>query len=819
MHLPKATGVCLLLAASAAATQESPHQIYQALNALRVDSSRVYFVREMHLRRDAVRLAFEEGKLAFLEPYQGRITGAVFLGTGRVVVIPRDAGEKQSLAHHLGTPLLDESFSRAYIRFTDDTGESLLRQLEEDGVRPVRDSSFAQDWDSTLVNLNQSHSLRVLADLLSEKSSPYFYAGLMGDATGPFDLLVDYRRAEAISIGQARWAGGLRFYDIWASFASSYAAAPPAEILRPIEFNIDTKISADTALEGRTDLRLKVVSGGERLVPLELSRYLRISQVTDAAGNALPFFQNEELSRADIAQRGNDSVFIVLPQPLRAGDELTLRISYRGGVIANAGNGVFFVGDRGSWYPHLAGSDHFAKFTLSFRSPGKLRLVATGHKLEEHEEGEWRTSRWESEGLIPVAGFNMSDYALEVADSSRPRLELYANRMLEQALANRFRARNIPPIIVRTRPEEPPRPNTPPRAIPMILPDPPPPSPASQLKELGRDFVEAIRFYEKTHGPFPYERLAITQIPGSFGQGWPGLLYLSTFSFLEPSAQGRVGIGRRSQEHFTELLPFHELAHQWWGNVVSWPTYRDQWIPEGLANYMAVLFAASRKGQERQLNLWLERFRDDLAVKIPGTDDIVDDTGPLTHGYRLRSSKTPDAYGTIIYGKGAWVFHMLRMMLRDSTSKDPDARFNKLLQTLLRDYRYRGISTADLQREIEKVMTPAMALEGGRKMDWFFDQWVHGTGIPRYSVSFDVRPQGQPGKAETFVVRGKLKQSGVADSFIAPVPLYGSRLTGRPVLLGTIVTTGRETSFQFTTRFRPGKILIDPNFTLLCLPE
>jgi hypothetical protein len=810
-------GVCVLLTASAAAAQDSPHQTLQALNALRVEPSRVYFVRDFHFRRDAARLELEEGKLAFLQAYQGRLTGAVFVGTGRVLVMPRDAAERQSLARYVGTPLLDQSFSRAYFRFTDDTGESLLRQLADEGVRPERDPGFAASWDSMMSDLNPSQSIRVMADLLSQNPRPYFYAGLMGDASGPFDVLVDYRRDEAVNLGQTRWAGGRRFYDVWASFPSANVTEPPPDLLQPEFFDIDTSILADNTLEGRTDLRVKVVTGGERVVALELSRHLRVSEVTDGAGQPVPFFQSEDLSGAGGAQRGNDSIFLVMPQPLHEGDVITFRLAYRGSVIADAGNGVFFVGDRGSWYPHLAGSDRFAKFTLTFRWPAKLRLVATGLKVEEGEEGEWRFGRWKSEGPIPVAGFNLGDYALEVTDSTRPQIELYANRVLEQALASRFRTRTIPPpVIVRTLPENPPRPGTPPRSIPLILPDAPPPSPAAQLKELGREFTEAIRFFEKTLGPFPYGHLAITQIPGSFGQGWPGLLYLSTFSFLEPAVQGRAGIARRSQEQFTELLPFHELAHQWWGNLVSWPTYRDQWIHEGLANYMALLFAESRKGQEKQLNVWLERFRDDLVAKVPDSDDVVDDIGPLTHGYRLHSSKSLDAYSSIVYGKGAWVFHMIRMLLQDPSAKDPDARFHKLLQTLLNDYRYSSISTDDLQREIEKVMTPAMALEGGRKFDWFFDEWVRGTGIPHYSVSVEIQQQG---KSDSYVIRGKLKQSEVPESFIAPVPLYATRSSGKPVLLGTVVTTGNETPFQFTVRFRPGKIQIDPDLTLLCIPE
>ena len=56
------------------------------------------------------------------------------------------------------------------------------------------------------------------------------------------------------------------------------------------------------------------------------------------------------------------------------------------------------------------------------------------------------------------------------------------------------------------------------------------------------------------------------------------------------------------QDHFTEIVPYHEVAHQWWGNLVTWHSYRDQWICEGLANYISLLFADSRKDSDHALN-------------------------------------------------------------------------------------------------------------------------------------------------------------------------------------------------------------------------
>jgi aminopeptidase N len=180
---------------------------------------------------------------------------------------------------------------------------------------------------------------------------------------------------------------------------------------------------------------------------------------------------------------------------------------------------------------------------------------------------------------------------------------------------------------------------------------------------------------------------------------------------------------------------------------------------------------------------------------------------------RLDSSKSPSAYEDLIYPKGAWVIHMLREMLRQP-GPNPDARFHALLHTLVTKYAYRALSTQDLRHEVEALMTPSMDLEGGHSMEWFFEQWVKGTGIPHYRVEFSARKTDNG-----YAIKGKLVQTGVPQSFIARVPLYASSPGGRSVLLGTVVAAGPETSFHFATPNSLHKLLIDPQLTLLCTTE
>jgi aminopeptidase N len=137
-----------------------------------------------------------------------------------------------------------------------------------------------------------------------------------------------------------------------------------------------------------------------------------------------------------------------------------------------------------------------------------------------------------------------------------------------------------------------------------------------------------------------------------------------------------------------------------------------------------------------------------------------------------------------------------------------------LLHTLVTKYAYRALSTSDLQHEVEAVMTPSMDLDGGRSMEWFFEQWVRGTGVPRYRVEFSVH-----NTEKGFLVRGKLYQENVPRSFVAPVPLYTGTSPAHAAPLGVVVAAGPETSFHFTTKLEPHKILIDPQMTLLCTTQ
>src|SRR4029077_7122615 len=148
----------------------------------------------------------------------------------------------------------------------------------------------------------------------------------------------------------------------------------------------------------------------------------------------LTFFQNEGMNLQERNTRGNDYLYVALTTAPAANTEFTLHFHYGGNIIQNAGNGVFFVGARESWYPHFGDAADFADYDLTFHWPHRLRLVATGAKSEEHEDGDFRIGHWRTERPVSVAGFNLGDYVSTSIASDSYSVDVFANRQLEQAL-------------------------------------------------------------------------------------------------------------------------------------------------------------------------------------------------------------------------------------------------------------------------------------------------------------------------------------------------------------------------------------------------
>lgn len=791
----------LLTAGGFAQKALDPRELYSQLNNASVDPSQVYVLRNARITRDRVNLFFNRGFIDFLTKAQGEIIGAVFSGQGEVLLIPPDTVEKQSLAQFTQSPILEEQFTAVYLRFTDHTGQELLaaasRPDPEDSEQPP---DFGSQWNAALPTLNRVSSTRMIEDLLGDRDNPFFCARVYAVSRPPFDVVVDERLAEAVNVAAVGKTGEDFFTDVWCSFPSKTSQARLPSLLkgpaRVLSYKISTRILADHSLEGRADLLVESLCSSSRVLPFQLSHWLKISKVEDETGQSLVVFPEPSAEATETPPRRSDWVEVVLPAPHPAGQRFRLVFTYQGNVIADVGNGVLYVGARGSWYPNRPLNEP-ASYDLTFDYPQDLTLVATGTRLEETTSGDWTHSHWRSDGGFRVAGFNLGPYHSVKRRVGKTLVEVYATKEAEAALEKRHVARASPIIDMAPRAGQ--RDATI-RIIPQMVS---PLTPAALLEPVAETAADAIAYYEKQFGAFPYPRLAIAQIPGNFGQGWPELVYLPTLTFLPRSERSAMGFTQTEDDLLTQSIVAHEIAHQWWGNLLGWKTYHDAWLSEGVASYAGALYLAQVRDGERKFQEMLQIFKRDLLRKTQA-GNTVESGGPVWLGERLSNSLNPEGYTNVVYKKSCWIFHMLRGLFTDPATGS-DERFFRMLRDFLNAHRGEEVSTEDFIHHAEKYMTRADDLEHDGRLDWFFNEWVYNTGIPTYHLTSRTRRQG-PGK---FLVQGTIEQSGVPSEFEMLVPVVALNARNKRITLERVAVGDSGGHFRFTTTTKPARVCID----------
>lgn len=795
-----------VLGAASLARPESGAERLRKLRDIRFDPQECYRVRDVFLEREDFKIHLSDGYILFAAPVEGRELAAAFLaateaGDGEVILIPPTPSERQSMARFLGMPVLQEQIRTALMFFTDDTAAVLRKAIAENEFNKRDEEAgkrLAEDWRPVARNMVTAYETRVLLDSLSPQGPAigFFAAAVSGVKLGRFDLLVDPRRLEQVTIGQVAWHEGQRYYDVWASFPGrSYREGrkkPIVDSTRLEDYRIEAVLSPELNLA--VVVRATLVGGetSERALAFELSQQMRVSAIT-VDGHPVEYIQNEALDSSGTKRRGNDVLLVVLDQALEPGSRREIVFRCEGNVITDAGHGVYYVGARGNWYPSRGAN--FTNYELVFRHPRRLQLVATGRLVESRLEGDVRVSRWRPDGPIRVAGFNLGNFERTEVRVRDYIVEVCANRELESSLQP-----PAPPLL------EPPQPvvrRGPVRSSGILLPQAAPEpaaAPARRIDQVARESAQALEFFAARFGPPALKHLTISPIPGRFGQGFPGLVYISTLSYYNPGDRPLARMSAQAQLFFSEQLRAHEIAHQWWGNLVAAAGYHDEWLVESLADYSALLFLEHAKGP-RVLEEVLARYRTNLLTKQED-GQRVESAGAIVLGDRLRTSKSPRAQYTITYEKGAWVLHMLRRLMGDQ-------KFFALLAELRRQYEYKAVSTEQFRQLAAKFLPP---LPSDPNLENFFQQWVYSTGIPTLKMEYKVT-----GRAPKVRVTGVVRQSEAPENFSISVPVEIA-LAGNADRIESRVQTGDgEARFEVTLPERPARVALDPRDSVLAV--
>ena len=444
--------------------------------------------------------------------------------------------------------------------------------------------------------------------------------------------------------------------------------------------------------------------------------------------------------------------WVLLNQPGKKGKTEKIIVVYELG-IQNFVSG-------GTWYPAWKMVVDKHTVNLRVRMRRGLNIKAVGERVDEFLSGNYKVSEWRSKGPVPIYGFTI------------------AKKFREK----RVTIKNVPEVIsfcgsnARTT--------------------------NNMVKNVAIDVANSLSFYSSIFGiKLPYKNIWVTAIESGHGQAFQGFLHLSQFTY--------------DSEHpgASELFRAHEAAHLYWGHLVGWKSYRDQWLSEAFSEYSAMLYIQAVMPKKKHFANILQAYKDELmgSVKVMFSKYVrpmkifkrnMDKIGPISVGIRSSVADAPFGYEMQTYHKGPLVLHMIRMMLRNT--KGNNQLFITILKDFLHTYKGKDASTADFRRMIEKYTR--------QDWSWFFNQWVHGTAIPTYKWNYkDSKRDKVTGKYKLVI---NVSQSNVPEGFKMPVPVRVI-FKDRTVRQFALPIAKKEQSFNLAFDKKIKKVIFNPGHAVL----
>ncbi|MFV0388189.1 MAG: M1 family metallopeptidase [Pyrinomonadaceae bacterium] len=773
---PKTNDKRILAEVTVTSKEANADPVYQELRNLSEDKSsfggKYAEVKDLVLKKDQAQFTLKSGEIYFLKEAEGKRTGAVFLGDGKFTMQPPNLVEANMLRVFTDKTSVDEEFNELVMFFTDDTFEAIEKSpnvvIKENGSQAskARDAYRAKEEALKSKPLEFNMSTRKLIDFYSVQRDGFFWGFINGKHYHDLIYILDPLGAPEMAPEQvvllnsnpaelATWISTHRYKELLDGTGNSNVDRSLYDIKH---HDIDVAIRG-TKLIVTDEVELALRVKGQRVLPMNLNPNLRVKRVSDQNGAEVGFIQEDKKKDSDLA--------VILKEAPPVGKNFKLTFEYDGeNAFESMGKGNFILIARTNWYPNNIGSRFLdrASFDIRYIFPKEYVMVGVGEQVGEKVLDErFKESEWSTKGVeMATAGFNFGDFReQQITDQvTGYKLEVYNNRELPEEIKayllqlDEFQRRNSE------------------NGGGVVTSNVRGTTTASMAKTVLDETLNSVRIYDTYFGKLPFNRIAMTEQPVYyFGQSWATLIFMPYMAFIS-DVQRKDFFGLRSAKNafWREVGP-HEVAHQWWGHAVGWTSYRDQWMSEGFAEFSASLYVQLVNSDENKFIEYWNAQRDKILNSSASTNGKAPyKVGPIIMGYRLNTPKTGRIAQNLIYPKGAYVLHMLRMMMinpRGKTIQEKDARFIAMMHDFIKSHYDKDVSTEDFKRIVEKHITPEMDLYKNGSMDWFFNEWVYGTEMPKYDFEYSVSNSG--GKT---LLSGKLTQSEVSDYFVMPVPIY-----------------------------------------------
>lgn len=753
---------------------------YKSLHAFMLDGGSAS-VTNLTLKRDRGEMTFT-GTFYFPQPVMGKITGAVFIGQGKFLAEPPPSlFEKENLQRLLKADVVESDFQTAVLRFTDDTFSIIGQSHEPRGPAVKQAQELASDFEPRMLReTGANFASRLLLSLLNKEQPGVFIAQFDKGSRGRFTYVLDLQcRIPTVNFGINGGEKGLLFTykhdlffnEVWFAFYSQadyqrggVGYSDQFDLVKTPNYSMRVDLrEPGKAIKVDAKAELVALSEGVRAIPFALTEGL--SEYDDRRKKKAMHIMSAKLegqTPLEVVQEVWEGGFlVVLPAGRKINEHFSVEMQVEGDFVYDRADtfNCSYPSINGEWYPRH-GYLSRSKYEITFLHNKKNRVSGPGVRVKEGPApsgGNDMETTYRMDQPVALVTFAMGPYKVYSETRKLVKGELPVEF---------FSVEGIP-----------------------IKED-------FILAEMGN----AVDYMGAMFGAYPYSVFRAAFHPFGFGQGFATMLAI-------PNAD-------TARKH-TFVFLSHETAHQWWGNIVAWRSYRDQWLSEGFAEYSGLLYMRERTKSNGDLRELLGEMRDSLK-ESPMTDTgigkkRVTDIGPIILGQRLVTSRSINAYTILTYNKGALVLRMLHFLFTNPATGDGKPFFD-MMQDFVNRYRDSTASTEQFAQVASEhfANTPVARKYGLTDLGWFFRQWVWQTALPSYRLSYVIESQPD-GK---FVVKGTISQENAPEDWIMPLPLL-IRLGGDKVARGTVLARGPQQPVNIVLPVRPESVELDPEMWIL----
>ena len=739
-------------------------------------------VSKLLLRRDRVEMTLT-GTLYLSGAIDGRVGGAVFIGDGAFrAEVPPARFERDHVRRLLNADEVESDFKTAVLRWSDDTA-ALFDGARSDVTVPEQARRLAAEFEPRVTKeMGVNLSSRLAASVLNGEQPGVFFGQFDGGRRGRFSYVLDYQnRIPVANFNINAGEKGLVFayqqpifwHDVWLAFwsledyerkAAAYSDANDVVDITAYQLEVDVRdFNREMGLKARIDMTAR--RANVRAVPFAIGESLSASQSrrlerqlrlkgARMGGQDLAFVQED--------WEGGFTVF--LPAALAAGQTASIEVDLAGDFID--GHPLvpecYYPLSNVTWLPRHGYLDR-ATFDITYRHRKRDRIASIGART--------------SEGADPADPDMMITKYLITQPVALAVFAIGPFQRHGQTVTWEAGGRSTPLEF---------------NSVP------------ARVRAIKADFIlaeldNAVRYFAAMFGQYPYATFGAAFHPFGFGQGFPTLLMIPPTDAATPRTFAFIA---------------HETAHQWWGNIVAWRSYRDQWLSEGFAEYSGYLYMLRREpNPEWPANMirgMREALRNTPRTAVGVGSGRLNDVGPIVLGLRLQSSKSFGAYQTLVYAKGALVLRMLHFLMTDPATGN-DKAFTDMMTAFVERHRNGAASTADFERVATEhfARTPIARKYGLTDLRWFFAPWTERTELPSYTLEYQLADQDGG-----VMLTGTLTQENAVEGQFMPLPLlltFDKNQEART----TIAANGPSTTVQLKLPMRPRKVELDPHSWIL----